>query len=248
MESHQKNGRAATARICRNHVPLLPLSVDFENFVYVSQVSKRWPIKTAVTAVARLKARHCMGTFGLAVNDNLASVVLGLSLTMAGAGRCCIILAQDFMRLWTVVVMLMADDLRCCAAVMTCATGLPASMPAYACAMTARPGVLGQASTIGDSALNCCASGWAIWAAQEMLVLGWTASDGSKGGDVFAPRSIKDLRSVAAQLTCQSRQKQARTCCRSPRKPWHSCHCRSICAGPVRPQRGSHLGRGIRRR
>ena len=67
MESHQKN-RGGNARIAETMFRYFRFPVDFENFVYVSQVQQGLAIKTAVTHWRSLKP-HCMGALIWQLND-----------------------------------------------------------------------------------------------------------------------------------------------------------------------------------
>lgn len=67
MESHQKNA-GGNARIAETMFRYFRFPVDFENFVYISQVQQGLAIKTAVTHWRSLKP-HCMGTLYWQLND-----------------------------------------------------------------------------------------------------------------------------------------------------------------------------------
>jgi beta-mannosidase len=67
MESHQKNA-GGNARIAETMFRYFRFPVDFENFVYLSQVQQGIAIKTAVTHWRSLKP-HCMGTLYWQMND-----------------------------------------------------------------------------------------------------------------------------------------------------------------------------------
>lgn len=67
MESHQKN-KGGNARIAETMFRTFRFPVDFESFVYVSQVQQAIAIKTAVTHWRTLKP-HCMGTLYWQLND-----------------------------------------------------------------------------------------------------------------------------------------------------------------------------------
>ena len=67
MESHQKNP-GGNARIAETMFRYFRFPVDFENFVYLSQVQQGLAIKTAVTQWRSLKP-HCMGTLYWQMNE-----------------------------------------------------------------------------------------------------------------------------------------------------------------------------------
>ncbi len=67
MESHQKNA-GGNARIAETMFRYFRFPVDFENFVYLSQVQQGLAIKTAVSHWRSLKP-HCMGTLYWQLND-----------------------------------------------------------------------------------------------------------------------------------------------------------------------------------
>ncbi len=67
MESHQKNA-GGNARIAETMFRYFRFPVDFENFVYLSQIQQGLAIKTAVTHWRSLKP-HCMGALYWQLND-----------------------------------------------------------------------------------------------------------------------------------------------------------------------------------
>ncbi|NUB45614.1 glycoside hydrolase family 2 protein [Fertoebacter nigrum] len=67
IESHQKNA-GGNARIAETMFRYFRFPVDFENFVYLSQVQQGLAIKTAVTHWRSLKP-HCMGALYWQLND-----------------------------------------------------------------------------------------------------------------------------------------------------------------------------------
>ncbi|WP_254251599.1 beta-mannosidase [Loktanella salsilacus] len=204
MESHQKN-EGGNARIAETMFRYFRFPVDFENFVYVSQVQQALAIKTAVTQWRGLKP-HCMGTLVWQLNDTWP-VCSWASLDYGGGWKVLHHLAQDFYAPVTVVVMPDGDDL-VLRGINDLREAARIDVTAYACAMDGTARVLGQGEgSIGDSAVELLRIKLADLGAQEMLSFGWTASDGSKGGDVFAPRPYKTYDLLPPQLTCHTEAK-----------------------------------------
>lgn len=100
MESHQKNA-GGNARIAETMFRYFRFPVDFENFVYLSQVQQGLAIKTAVTQWRSLKP-HCQGTLYWQLNDTWP-VCSWSSLDHGGNWKLLHHMARDFYAPVTVV-------------------------------------------------------------------------------------------------------------------------------------------------
>jgi beta-mannosidase len=164
--------------------------VDFENFVYLSQVQQGLAIKTAVTHWRGLKP-HCMGTLIWQLNDTWP-VCSWSSLDHGGGWKLLHHMARDFYAPVTVVVVPGAEsfDLR---VVNDTAAPVALELDAYATAMdgsvrhlgtypvTAEPDRAHSVATVprGDVLDN------------EVLATVWHSKGGRHSGDVFAPKPWK---------------------------------------------------------
>ncbi|MBU2360821.1 MAG: glycoside hydrolase family 2 protein, partial [Alphaproteobacteria bacterium] len=204
MEAHQKND-GGNARIAETMFRTFRFPVDFENFVYVSQVQQALAIKTAVTQWRGLKP-HCMGTLIWQLNDTWP-VCSWASLDYGGGWKVLHHLSRDFYAPVTVVVMPDGDDL-VLRAVNDTRDAVTVHVTACACAMDGSTRDLGQGgSEVTDSAVALLRVPKTALNPQEMLSFGWTASDGSTGGDVFAPKPYKAYDLLPAHLTCDTTRK-----------------------------------------
>ncbi|MCF7698443.1 glycoside hydrolase family 2 protein [Loktanella sp. M215] len=201
MEAHQKND-GGNARIAETMFRTFRFPVDFENFVYVSQVQQALAIKTAVTQWRGLKP-HCMGTLIWQLNDTWP-VCSWASLDYGGGWKVLHHLSRDFYAPVTVVVMPDGDGL-VLRAVNDRRDAVTVSVTACACAMDGSTRDLGQGGAeVTDSATDVLRVPKVALERQEMLSFGWTASDGSTGGDVFAPKPYKAYDLLPAHLTCDT--------------------------------------------
>ncbi len=197
MESHQKND-GGNARIAETMFRYFRFPIDFENFVYVSQVQQALAIKTAVTQWRGLKP-HCMGTLIWQLNDTWP-VCSWASLDYGGGWKLLHHLSQRFYALVTIVVMPDGEDW-VLQAVNDLRDAVDVDVIAYACAMDGTSRELGQGTVrVAESAVAALRVPMAELQPQEMLSFGWTASDGSRGGDVFAPKPYKSYDLLPPQL------------------------------------------------
>lgn len=201
MEAHQKNA-GGNARIAETMFRYFRFPVDFENFVYVSQVQQALAIKTAVTHWRGLKP-HCMGTLIWQLNDTWP-VCSWASLDYGGGWKVLHHLSQSFYAPVTVVVMPDGDDL-VLRAVNDRRDPVTVDVTAWACAMDGATRDLGQGGVeVTSSAVELMRIPKTALEGQEMLSFGWTASDGTKGGDVFASRPYKAYDLLPANLTLKT--------------------------------------------
>lgn len=201
MEAHQKNA-GGNARIAETMFRYFRFPVDFENFVYVSQVQQALAIKTAVTQWRGLKP-HCMGTLIWQLNDTWP-VCSWASLDYGGGWKVLHHLSRDFYAPVTVVVMPDGDDL-VLRGVNDHRSDVSIEVTANACAMDGTARALGQGKgQIGAEAVELLRVPLADLGHQDMLSFGWTASDGSTGSDVYAPQPYKAYDLRPAGLTCKT--------------------------------------------
>ncbi len=217
MESHQKNA-GGNARIAETMFRYFRFPVDFENFVYLSQVQQGLAIKTAVTHWRSLKP-HCMGTLIWQLNDTWP-VCSWSSLDHGGGWKLLHHMSKAFYApvLVSAVPVKGGIELR---AVNDGGKALNLTVNAVAAAMDGSTRDLGNGMVTvePDAAVLVLSLAADALGPGEMLAFTW--SDGAKqtGGDVFAPKPYKsyDLRpaklsqSVAAKdggfeiiLTAQS--------------------------------------------
>lgn len=190
MESHQKNA-GGNARIAETMFRYFRFPVDFENFVYMSQVQQGLAIKTAVTHWRSLKP-HCMGALIWQLNDTWP-VCSWSSLDHGGGWKLLHHMARAFFQpvLVSAVPVAGGIELR---AVNDTAAPVTLTVAAIAVAMdgTTRP-LNSVTVTVGpDAALLTQTVALDQIGPQDMLAFVWTDADGTRlGGDVFAPKPFK---------------------------------------------------------
>lgn len=198
MESHQKNA-GGNARIAETMFRYFRFPVDFENFVYVSQVQQALAIKTAVTHWRSLRP-HCMGTLIWQLNDTWP-VCSWSSLDHGGGWKVLHHLAREFYRPVTVVAVPDGDNLTL-RGINDTRNPVDITVTAYATDMTGTARELGTATAeIGSNAGDLLQFAAYMVAPHEMLTFVWSASDGSGGGDVFAPLPYKSYDLLPADLS-----------------------------------------------
>ncbi len=189
MESHQKNA-GGNARIAETMFRYFRFPVDFESFVYLSQVQQGLAIKTAVTHWRSLKP-HCMGTLIWQLNDTWP-VCSWASLDHGGGWKLLHHMAKDFYA--PVHVSAVPDGgAWCLRAINDTPAAVTIDLTIIAADVAGPVRELGkvQVSVPTDAAVE--AFRLAEGTLQPGEVLGWffTASDGSGGGDVWAPQPWK---------------------------------------------------------
>ncbi len=195
MESHQKNP-GGNARIAETMFRYFRFPNDFNNFVYVSQVQQALAIKTAVTHWRSLKP-HCMGTLVWQLNDTWP-VASWASLDYGGGWKILHYLSVSFNAPVTVVAVPKGDSISL-RAINDTADPVDVEVTAYATDMAGKTRELAMASAaVGAAAVDVLA-GLTV-GDQEMLSFGWAASNGAKGGDVFAPKPYKHYNLLAPNL------------------------------------------------
>jgi beta-mannosidase len=189
MESHQKNA-GGNARIAETMFRYFRFPVDFENFVYLSQVQQGLAIKTAVSHWRSLKP-HCMGTLYWQLNDTWP-VCSWSSLDHGGNWKLLHHMAKRFYAPVFVSVVPENDGFTL-KAINDSPDGVDLTVRTVAVRMDGTTRALGEAATtLGTDAAQVVTriAGDAL-AADEVLAVTWQASDGTASGDVFNPRPWK---------------------------------------------------------
>ncbi|MBI1418833.1 MAG: glycoside hydrolase family 2 protein [Limimaricola sp.] len=199
LESHQKNA-GGNARIAETMFRTFRFPARFEDFVYLSQVQQGLAIKTAVTQWRSLRP-HCMGTLYWQLNDTWP-VCSWASLDHGGGWKLLHHMARHFYAPVMVSAVPTGEviELR---AVNDTAQSVDLTVIARAAAMDGTVRELGRATvTVDDSATPVLTLPRDSLTSQEMLAFTWEAPDGTRGGDVFAPKPYKayDLRAPRIEL------------------------------------------------
>ncbi len=199
MESHQKNA-GGNARIAETMFRYFRFPVDFENFVYLSQVQQGLAIKTAVTHWRSLKP-HCMGTLYWQLNDTWP-VCSWSSLDHGGNWKLLHHMAREFYAplLVTAVPGSAGITLR---AVNDTSAPVTLEVDAYAVAMSGAIRPLGTcALTVHDDrAVDVMQLAPDALCADEILSFTWRQPGQPHQGDIFASRPWKAYDLPATALT-----------------------------------------------
>lgn len=190
MESHQKNA-GGNARIAETMFRYFRFPVDFENFVYLSQVQQGLAIKTAVTHWRSLKP-HCMGTLIWQLNDTWP-VCSWSSLDHGGGWKLLHHMSKAFYAPVFVSAVPIGDHIEL--RVINDGALMDVTVSAVAVNMAGQTRPLAKATvTVADAAV--CALRISDLAADEILAYVWANGDQRIGGDHFAPKPYKsyDLR------------------------------------------------------
>ncbi len=200
MESHQKNA-GGNARIAETMFRYFRFPVDFENFVYLSQVQQGLAIKTAVTHWRSLKP-HCMGALIWQLNDTWP-VCSWSSLDHGGGWKLLHHMAREFFQpvLVTAVPVAGGFDLR---AVNDTAIAIDLIVEALAVDMAGKTRALTkqQATVSADAAATVLHIAAGEIRPDEMLAYVWLNAAGQQiSGDVFAPKPYKTYDLSPPELT-----------------------------------------------
>ncbi|MDP3263898.1 MAG: glycoside hydrolase family 2 protein [Tabrizicola sp.] len=199
MESHQKNP-GGNARIAETMFRSFRFPVDFECFVYLSQVQQGIAIKTAVTHWRSLKP-HCQGTLYWQLNDTWP-VCSWASLDHGGNWKLLHHMARHFYApvLVTAVPVEGAIELRAVNDTPGAAT-LEVTVNAIAMSGKIRP--LGQhlAEVLPDSAVVVATLPAGTLAEDEILAFLWGPPGAPDQGDIHAPKPWKAYDLPATTLT-----------------------------------------------
>ncbi len=200
MESHQKNA-GGNARIAETMFCYFRFPVDFENFVYLSQVQQGLAIKTAVTHWRSLKP-HCMGALIWQLNDTWP-LCSWSSLDHGGGWKLLHHMARAFFQnvLVTAVPVTGGFDLR---AANDTAEAIDLTVEALAVDMAGTTRPLVQKATLipHEAAVTVMHIAAADIGPDEMLAYVWRDADDTViSGDVFAPKPHKSYDLLPPRLT-----------------------------------------------
>ncbi len=188
MESHQKN-TGGNARIAETMFRYFRFPVDFANFVYLSQVQQGLAIKTAVTHWRSLKP-HCMGTLYWQLNDTWP-VCSWSSLDHGGNWKLLHHMAKAFFAP-VIVTAVPGSGGVALVAVNDRLEPVEVTVSAYATRMDGSARLVGQGTAAVEAvALPLLTLADGTLGGDEVLTFGWTGSDGTKAGDIFAPKPWK---------------------------------------------------------
>ncbi|MCR8726428.1 beta-mannosidase [Frigidibacter sp. ROC022] len=184
FESHQKND-GGNARIAETMFRYFRFPMDFENFVWLSQVQQGLAIKTAVSHWRSLKP-HCMGTLYWQLNDTWP-VCSWSSLDYGGGWKLLHHMARSFFAPVLVTAVPHAGAIRL-VAVNDRPEAVEVSVTAYATRMDGSARELGKGSArVAGKAVTLAEIPADSLAADEVLTYGYEGSDGTHAGDIHAP-------------------------------------------------------------
>ena len=199
MESHQKNA-GGNARIAETMFRYFRFPVDFENFVYVSQVQQGLAIKTAVTHWRSLKP-HCMGALIWQLNDTWP-VCSWSSLDHGGGWKLLHHMAKQFFQAVFVSAVPVAGGIELRAVNDGAALDVTVKVMAVAMDGSTRP--LAEATVnVADTAVFALKIDASALGAQEMLAYIWSDGSALISGDIFAPKPYKHYDLLPARLNHQ---------------------------------------------
>ncbi len=199
MESHQKNA-GGNARIAETMFRYFRFPVDFENFVYLSQVQQGLAIKTAVTHWRSLKP-HCMGALIWQLNDTWP-VCSWSSLDHGGGWKQLHHMAKQFFQAVLVSAVPVAGGIAL--RVVNDGAPLDVTVKAMAVAMDGSTRPLAEAKVnVADTAVLALTINIADLGPQEMLAYVWSDGGTLISGDTFAPKPYKHYDLQPAHLSHQ---------------------------------------------
>lgn len=210
MESHQKNG-GGNARIAETMFRYFRFPIDFESFVYLSQVQQGVAIKTAVTHWRTLKP-HCMGTLIWQLNDTWP-VCSWSSLNHGGSWKLLHHMARHFFA--PVMATIVPEEGRfTIKAVNDLNSATDLLIDLYALKPDGSMRTLGSASATvpTDRAIVCSQVEEQALSAEEMLLIRWQDSSGRAGSDIHVPRPFKayDLKPSGLSLSARKDGRQTK--------------------------------------
>ncbi len=204
MESHQKNA-GGNARIAETMFRYFRFPVDFESFVYLSQVQQGLAIRTAVD-YWRSQKPHCMGALYWQLNDTWP-VASWSSLDHGGGWKLLHHMARRFFAPVNVAAV-PRDDGIALSAVNDTRAPVEVSLVAHAVTMDGQAREIaaceGTVAPARASILKTLPIGSVK--AEEILLYQWTASNGAAGGDHLAPAPYKTLPLVNPEIAMTVRQ------------------------------------------
>ena len=189
IESHQKN-KGGNARIAETMFRYFRFPVDFENFVYLSQVQQGLAIKTAVSYWRSLKP-HCMGSLIWQLNDTWPCASWS-SLDYGGGWKLLHHMAADFYQP-VLVTIIPQDGSFLLRAVSDLGKPADIQVECFACDMAGNTRPLGTADvTVSpDRATDVMSLDQSAVAPHEMIGLSWRDGADSISRDIFAPHPFK---------------------------------------------------------
>ncbi len=199
MESHQKNP-GGNARIAETMFRAFRFPVDFESFVYLSQVQQGLAIKTAVTHWRSLKP-HCTGTLYWQLNDTWP-VCSWSSLDHGGNWKLLHHMAKGFYA--SVLVTAVPDEAGIALkAVNDTGRVVTLEVDVYAVAMSGavRPLGIWRPDVPEDRAVEITHFPTDALRPDEVLSYTWRQPGQPRHGDIFAPKAWKAYDLPAATLT-----------------------------------------------
>ncbi len=201
MESHQKNA-GGNARIAETMFRYFRFPLDFENFVYLSQVQQGLAIKTAVTHWRGLKP-HCMGTLYWQLNDTWP-VCSWSSLDHGGGWKLLHHMARHFFAPVLVTAVPSGPDILL-RAINDGLESVRLEVDAYAVSTSGDIRHLGTstADVPHDRAIDTAALPGGTLKDDEFLSFTWRSPGGPVAGDIHAPKPWKAYDLLDPGLTRQ---------------------------------------------
>jgi beta-mannosidase len=188
FESHQKN-QGGNERIAGTMFRYFRWPERFEDFVWLSQVQQGVAIKTAVTAWRALKP-HCQGALYWQLNDTWPCCSWS-SLDYGGGWKVLHHMARGFFAPVTVVAVPGPGGIAL-VGVNDRLEPVELSVTAYATRLDGTAREIGRgAAQVGEAAERLLLLPEGSVAADEVLTWGWEGSDGTRAGDIWAPRPWK---------------------------------------------------------
>ncbi len=198
MESHQKNA-GGNARIAETMFRYFRFPVDFEDFVYLSQVQQGLAIKTAVTHWRSLKP-HCMGTLFWQLNDTWP-VCSWSSLDHGGGWKLLHHMAKAFYAPVFVAAVPVGDTIEL-RAINDSSAPLELVVSAMAVDMGGKTRILAETRLkLGGSAELAIRISKGHLAENEMLLYRWSHGKTQLGQDHFAPKPYKSYPLLPSGVT-----------------------------------------------
>ncbi|QQA45049.1 glycoside hydrolase family 2 protein [Pelagovum pacificum] len=188
FESHQKNP-GGNERIAGTMFRYFRFPRRFQDFVWLSQIQQGIAIKTAVEHWRSLKP-HCMGTLYWQLNDTWP-VCSWASLDHGGNWKMLHHMAKDFFAPVHVVVRPEADALEI-VGINDTVSEVEVDITLIAAKISGETrDLLTIQEKIGSESEILAEVDYDALADDEVLGFFWTASDGSSGGDIYAPKPWK---------------------------------------------------------
>lgn len=189
FESHQKNA-GGNARIAETMFRYFRFPVDFENFVYLSQVQQGLAIKTAVSYWRSLKP-HCMGTLYWQLNDTWP-VASWSSLDYGGGWKVLHYMARDFFAPVVATAVPKGSDIKI-KIISDLTDEADVSVKVFALSLNGAERPLGSVRSIihPDQSAEVFSIVQEALEPDELLGFEWVCADGTSGSDVYAPKPYK---------------------------------------------------------